>query len=211
MPVNKLQSFKRKGREFLSGFKQAFSRSPSPNPSREISKAEATPASTSTTTDPIQNASPASAPPLQPEYPSSGLPEDVGGASQPPKHGDPAPITVDLSQSGVHAVSYRYVLVLLRGLYTYSSTLFQDTALSDPVTHAEPCAVDENVEKELSAQSKVLSMVKRVASGLRTVLGVVKEVSDPLPPLKGVVSGILAVWEVYDVGQNAYFRCYQSF
>ena len=51
---------------------------------------------------------------------------------------------------------------------------------------------------------KVLSVVKDVASGLRTVLGVTKEVSDALPPLKGVVSGILAVWEVYDVRKTIF-------
>ena len=56
----------------------------------------------------------------------------------------------------------------------------------------------------------VLSVVKNVASGLRTVLEVTKEVSDPLPPLKGVVSGILAVWKVYDVGTNIHLRCQYS-
>ena len=54
--------------------------------------------------------------------------------------------------------------------------------------------------------NKVLSVVNNVASGLRPVLQVTKEVSDAFPPLKGVVSGILAVWEVYDVGTNIYFR-----
>ena len=57
----------------------------------------------------------------------------------------------------------------------------------------------------------VLFVVKNVASGLRTVLEVTKEVSDPLPPLKGVVSGILAVWKVYDVGTNIYLRCQLHF
>ena len=56
----------------------------------------------------------------------------------------------------------------------------------------------------------VLSVVKNAASGLRTVLEVTKEVSDPLPPLKGVVSGILAVWKVYDVGTNIHLRCQYS-
>ena len=40
----------------------------------------------------------------------------------------------------------------------------------------------------------------------KRALDLVVEVSDTFPPLKGVVSGILAVWEVYDVGTNIYFR-----
>ena len=47
--------------------------------------------------------------------------------------------------------------------------------------------------------NKARSAVKGIASGLRTVLNVTKEVSDAFPPLKGVVSGILAVWDVYEV------------
>ena len=47
--------------------------------------------------------------------------------------------------------------------------------------------------------NKARSAVKGIASGLRTVLKVTKEVSDAFPPLKGVVSGLLAVWEVYEV------------
>ena len=43
------------------------------------------------------------------------------------------------------------------------------------------------------------SAVKDIASGLRTVLKVTDEVSDAFPPLKGVVSGLLAVWDVYEV------------
>ena len=46
---------------------------------------------------------------------------------------------------------------------------------------------------------KARSAVKGIASGLRTVLKVTKEVSDAFPLLKGVASGLLAVWEVYDV------------
>ena len=52
----------------------------------------------------------------------------------------------------------------------------------------------------------VLSVVKNVASGLKPVLELTKEVSDAFPPLKGVVSGILAVWKVYDVGTNTHLR-----
>ena len=47
--------------------------------------------------------------------------------------------------------------------------------------------------------NKARSAVKGIASGLRTVLKVTNEVSDAFPPLKGVVSGLLAVWEVYEV------------
>ena len=47
--------------------------------------------------------------------------------------------------------------------------------------------------------NKARSAVKDIASGLRTVLKVTKEVSDAFPLLKGVVSGLLAVWEVYEV------------
>ena len=47
--------------------------------------------------------------------------------------------------------------------------------------------------------TKARSAVKGIASGLRTVLNVTKEVSDAFPPLKGVVSGLLAVWDVYEV------------
>ena len=47
--------------------------------------------------------------------------------------------------------------------------------------------------------NKARSAVKGIASGLRTVLNVTKEVSDAFPPLKGVVSGLLAVWDVYEV------------
>ena len=54
---------------------------------------------------------------------------------------------------------------------------------------------------------KALSVVKNVASKLRPVLEVTKEVSDAFPPLKGIISGILAVWEVYDVGINIHLRC----
>ena len=46
---------------------------------------------------------------------------------------------------------------------------------------------------------KARSAVKGIASGLRMVLRVTKEVSDAFPPLKGVVSGLLAVWDVYEV------------
>ena len=47
--------------------------------------------------------------------------------------------------------------------------------------------------------NKARSAVKGIASGLRTVLNVTKEVSDAFPPLKGVVSGLLAVGDVYEV------------
>ena len=47
--------------------------------------------------------------------------------------------------------------------------------------------------------NKARSAVKGIASGLRTALKVTKEVSDAFPPLKGVVSGLLAVWDVYEV------------
>ena len=47
--------------------------------------------------------------------------------------------------------------------------------------------------------NKARSAIKGIASGLITVLKVTKEVSDAFPPLKGVVSGLLAVWDVYEV------------
>ena len=43
------------------------------------------------------------------------------------------------------------------------------------------------------------SAVKGIASGLRTILKVTKEVSGVLPPLQGVVSGLLSVWDIYEV------------
>ena len=47
--------------------------------------------------------------------------------------------------------------------------------------------------------NKARSAIKGIASGLITVLKVTKEVSDAFPPLNGVVSGLLAVWDVYEV------------
>ena len=83
----------------------------------------------------------------------------------------------------------------------------QDTVLSINVPPPEDNLEDENTGEDPSHIQKVLSVVKSVASGLKPVLEVTKEVSDPLPPLKGVVSGILAVWEIYDVGTNIHLRC----
>ena len=59
--------------------------------------------------------------------------------------------------------------------------------------------LDEESEKELSVVKKFRSAAKDLLSGLRPVLEVTKEVSDALPPLKMAVSGVLALWKVYDV------------
>ena len=63
----------------------------------------------------------------------------------------------------------------------------------------EDSAVSERADEDTSMLDKARSAVKGIASGLRTVLKVTKEVSDAFPPLKGVVSGLLAVWDVYEV------------
>ena len=63
----------------------------------------------------------------------------------------------------------------------------------------EGASVNERSDEDPSMLNKARSAVKGIASGLRTVLKVTKEVSDAFPPLKGVVSGLLAVWEVYEV------------
>ena len=78
---------------------------------------------------------------------------------------------------------------------------------SRPPSRTPSRTTDEDVKEERSSRQKVLSVVKDVASGLRTVLRAIKEASEPLPLLKSVVSGILELWEVYDVGGNIYFRC----
>ena len=83
----------------------------------------------------------------------------------------------------------------------------QDTALSINVLLPEGNLEDENTGQDPSTLQKVLSVVKNVASGLKPVLELTKEVSDAFPPLKGVVSGILAVWKIYDVGTNICLRC----
>ena len=70
-----------------------------------------------------------------------------------------------------------------------------------PSVNAPPSEDDLEDKKGPSPMQEVLSVVNNVASGLRTVLAVTNEASDLLPPLKGVVSGLLAVWEVYDVGE----------
>ena len=62
--------------------------------------------------------------------------------------------------------------------------------------------MDEERNKELSLVKKMGSVVKDLVSGLRPVLEVTKEVSDALPPLKSAVSGVLAIWEIYDVCTN---------
>ena len=63
--------------------------------------------------------------------------------------------------------------------------------------------LDEESEKELSVVKKFRSAAKDLLSGLRPVLEVTKEVADPLPPLKIAVSGVLALWKIYDVRENA--------
>ena len=83
----------------------------------------------------------------------------------------------------------------------------QDTVLSINVLPRDDNPEDENTGQEPSTMQKVLSVVKSVASGLKPVLELTKEVSDAFPPLKGVVSGILAVWKIYDVGTNICLRC----
>ena len=68
--------------------------------------------------------------------------------------------------------------------------------------HASPdegSSVNERSDEDPSMLNKARSAVKGIASGLRTVLNVTKEVSDAFPPLKGVVSGLLAIWDVYEV------------
>ena len=60
-------------------------------------------------------------------------------------------------------------------------------------------ALNEGCEEDPSMLDKARSALKGIASGLRTVLKVTKEVSEGLPPLKGAVSGLLAVLEVYEV------------
>ena len=78
---------------------------------------------------------------------------------------------------------------------------------SRPPSRTPSRTTDEDVKEERSSRQKVLSVVKDVTSGLRTVLRAIKDPSEPLPLLKSVVSGILELWEVYDVGGNIYFRC----
>ena len=63
----------------------------------------------------------------------------------------------------------------------------------------EDSAVSERSDEDPLMLDKARSAVKGIASGLRTVLKVTKEVSDAFPPLNGVVSGLLAVWDVYEV------------
>ena len=83
----------------------------------------------------------------------------------------------------------------------------QDTALSINVLPPEDNLEDANTGQDPSTLQKVLSVVKNVASGLKPVLELTKEVSDAFPPLKGVVSGILKVWEFYDVGAILNSQC----
>ena len=67
------------------------------------------------------------------------------------------------------------------------------------ISHTEHHPLNEESNKELAFVKKLLSAVKDLVSGIRPVLEVTKEVSDPLPPLKAAVSGVLAVWKIYDV------------
>ena len=63
----------------------------------------------------------------------------------------------------------------------------------------ETSVVNATSGEDPSIIENARSAVKGIASGLRTVLKVTNEVSDAFPPLKGVVSGLLAVWDVYEV------------
>ena len=116
MSASNFQRLKGKGKKLLSDIKQSFSRSPSPNPSKRTPKTETTPESQSTPTDLIKNASPSSASPQPPEHSSSSLPGGAGDVSQPPKQGDPAPITTDDSQSSPPTVSSQHSVVLCHRL-----------------------------------------------------------------------------------------------
>ena len=90
--------------------------------------------------------------------------------------------------------------------YVPSYVSLQDTTSPINPSPPEDSWEDGKAEEERSSLKKVLSVTKDIASGLRPVLEVTKEVSDALPPLKGVLSGILAVWKVYDVGTDNHLR-----